>query len=333
MLTFEYPNGFFLFIAIAWLFWMRHVKPSRGGVVPFSFASFGGRQFHSPLSPFSFLAVVVNGLLWLGLSALVLAFTAPVVIEREKVFVSSGMDIMLLIDVSPSMAAQDAPGKSRLNSAAQTFSRFVNSRSNDSIGLVAFGSDAALLCPPTRDYKTLLKIIDSLQPTEFGEGTAIGLGLSVTALHLAKSASKERIVILVSDGDNNAGEINPDAAADVLAALGIRTYTVAIGSSRDVYIEYSDVRSGRRFHGTYQGILDTALLTSVAAKTGGRFFKVDAADGLDSIMADIGAQEQTEQRVRLESHKFPLHGLFIWIGFGFILLEQVFRRLVLRELS
>jgi len=333
MWSFDRPLALLLLLIIPLALWLMHGWKRRGGTVPISFALWKGAVFKAPKTGRNALSIAANLLLWISVTCFVFALAEPVRLVREKVFTGQGADIMLALDVSPSMAAQDMPGTSRLEQAKNFLNTFIARRSNDAIGVVAFGSEAVLVCPPTLDHQTLLERINSLKPNVFGDGTSIGLGLSLAALHLDRGGAKGRIVILLSDGDNTAGEITPEAATGMLKTMGARVYTLGLGSNRDVYIEYEDEKTGTRYQGTYHGVLDEKMLTTIAIATNGKYFATSDADSLSGAFDYIDGTEQSDAAVRFEIQRESLYAIFLGCGFFLFCAELLIRRLFLREVA
>jgi len=262
---------------------------------------------------------------------MIIAIASPTTVARERSYLNQGLEIMLLVDVSPSMAAQDIVGSSRLDQSKATLLDFISKRGNDAIGLVAFGSDAALQCPLTQDATTIKQALGQLEANMLGDGTSIGLGLAVAALHFSADPARGKIIVLVSDGDNNAGEVTPLVAASLVKSEGVKVFSIGLGSDREVYLEYLDKAAGRRISGTYQGRLDETLLRSIADQTAGQYFFAGAGNGLSTILDSIDSAEQLRSPIRLTVVKTPLQNQFLFIGLLLIIGDLVMRRLVLRE--
>ncbi len=180
---------------------------------------------------------IVKLLKFLELTGIFLLFfsaAGPSMKSAEIVWLNRGADIIFILDVSPSMAAIDMDGKNRYEIGKSLLTQFAQKRPTDSIGLVAFGEDAALLLPPTSDRYALELRLEQLRIGELGDGTAIGMGIAVAAYHLDKSSAKRKIAVLITDGENNAGTIHPETAADLLRELGISFWVIAVGSMGEV---------------------------------------------------------------------------------------------------
>ena len=231
-------------------------------------------------------------LLSLGYAALVVAASGPTLVTPILLYLNRGNEIILVVDVSPSMAAGDFR-PDRLTAAKTLIKSFIATRRNEAVGLVAFGGEAALLSPPTLDYATLIARLDTLKPGMLGEGTALGAGIGVAAAHGLAGAlpgaggnqapARERHIVVLTDGENNAGAISPVSAATLAADGGFVVSVVGIGSRGEVPLNYVDPETGARRSGTYVSSFDRAGLEAIASRGGGAYY--DAADGVALVAA------------------------------------------------
>lgn len=314
------------------LVYLAHFRKARGGKLSFNFGIWGKDHFHYGTTVKGLLVLGTRVLFWSGFSILILALAGPVVIEKKRSYLSRGLDLVITLDVSPSMSARDVGSVSRFDAARDVIREFIRGRENDAIGLVVFGKEAALRAPPTFDTRFVGEVLDSLQVMELGDGTAIGMGIAVSALHLKDSGSMEKVIILVTDGDNNAGEIAPEKAAQVAAGLGIRIYAIGIGSEGETTIEFKDPESGKQVRGVYQGKLNEQLLKQIAAATGGRYFHSGTLGILDTVFQEIDSLETTKTEVAVFVERKPRHGTFILIGFSMILACVLLNKMLSGEL-
>ncbi len=321
-----------MYLLLIPLVYIRYFWKERGGKLSFAFTNWDGQGFSNPFTLEGLMYVFAQLCSWVGMIFLILALAGPSSVRREKVFTSRGIDIMFVIDISPSMAAQDLEGMSRLESAQQTILRFIERRKNDPIGLAVFGSQAALRVPPTLDYTHVRKEVRKLRVMELGEGTALGMGIALGSLHLRNSTAREKVMILLTDGESNAGEIQPEAAARIAAEASVRSYVIGIGSNREVLVEFVDPRNGRPYRATYKGKLQEDLLRSIASQTGGEYYAVTNPGGLEGVLMAIDGIERVENRLRIEVNKQPVHRNLVIAAFALIFADIVIRKLILREL-
>ena len=268
---------------------------------------------------------------WVGVSFLIVALSGPQRVTREQVYITRGMDIVIALDQSPTMAARDFQPTNRFEAAKEVISDFVISRENDPIGLVGFGKEASLRVPPTLDYPHLLNVLDSMRILELGDGTAIGMGLAVAALHLSQSTAPRRVIILITDGVNNAGEILPETAAQAAGSMGIQVYVIGIGSGAQVEIEVTDPDTGQTLRGTVEDGFDEELLRGVATAGDGAFFYAGTNGALEAVFEAIDTVERVEQRSLLRVQQLPRFQVFLLIGFCCVLLDLLIRRILAQE--
>ena len=227
----------------------------------------------------------------LGYLLLVFAAAGPALVSQRLLYLERGNEVMLVVDVSPSMAASDIL-PDRLGAARAIIRIFLASRRNEAVGLVAFGGEAALISPPTLDYAALLGRLDSLAPGMLGECTAIGSGIAVAASHgLPAGRGRERHIVLLTDGENNAGSLAPASAAALAADAGFVLSVVGIGSRGDAPLDYQDPETGTRRSGTYVSAYDRAELEALARRGGGTYY--EAADGKALAAAFAGIAERS----------------------------------------
>lgn len=239
-----------------------------------------------------------------------------------------GIDIILCIDVSGSMTARDLT-PNRLEAAKSVASDFVNRRLTDRIGIVIFSGESFTQCPLTTDHTVLLAAIKNIRHGLLEDGTAIGSGLSTSVDRIRSSKSKTKVVVLLTDGENNGGLIDPKTAKEIAKAFGVKVYTIGVGA--DGYASLPE--------NTPQGVvtqrvkvsIDEKLLTEIATETGGKYYRAQDNEGLASIYTEIDALEKTKVQIintiRYSDKFLP----FIAAAIFFLLLEILLRYLVLRK--
>ena len=331
MITFIHPVFLLLLALFPPLFYLRHFWKGRGGRLSFSFTIWQKEIFRPGIRLTHFLIITADIAFWAGLILLVFALSGPELVKREKIYLTRGIDIMFVLDESPSMAAKDfAPGN-RFEAAKSVIRDFVEDRDHDPVGLVTFGKDAVLRVPPSLDYSFFLQQLDGLELMELGNGTAIGMGVAVASLHLMHSSAPEKVIILLTDGENNAGEITPVTSAAIAESFGIKIYTIGIGSSGPVPLEYTDPDTGRTFRGLYKGVYDRDLLGVMASETAGRFFPASSPGMLKNIISSINSLERIEKRSKTKIETTPIHREVILLGFLLIMYNFVIRKVILNE--
>jgi Ca-activated chloride channel family protein len=227
--------------------------------------------------------------------AAVTALARPRAGARAETIRADGVSIVLALDVSTSMLAEDFQPDNRLVVAKQTIKEFILGRSQDQVGVVAFAGEALTQVPLTLDYPVLLAAVDNLQPGQLEDGTAIGTGLITATNRLRDAAGRSRVVILLTDGENNRGTIDPRTAAQAAAALGVRVYTIGVGTEGVAPVPVGRGVFGLRYENRPVRI-DEALLEDIASKTGGRYFRARDAQALKRIYEQIDALERAPIR-------------------------------------
>jgi Ca-activated chloride channel family protein len=277
----------------------------------------GGVPFKAPLN-MEGLIKTLRVLEYCGVFLLFLSAAAPVITSAETVWLNRGADILFVIDVSPSMAALDMDGASRFNAARSLIRAFAESRPSDGIGLVAAGNDAALLVPPSTDREGLFSRLEQLRIGELGDGTALGMGLAVAAFHLEKSTAPRKAVVLITDGENNAGAIHPETAAAMLADGGISFWLIGIGSSGEVPIDYVDPHTRMRRTGLFDSRFDTESLKKTSAAGNGNWLLAPSADALAAAFTRIDEQEIVVRRSGTVEHRRSCRLPFMLFAFGLL---------------
>ena len=249
---------------------------------------------------------------WLRGAVIVLAVVAlarPQAGSSTTTVSTDGVDIVVALDVSGSMRCEDERPRPRLTVAKECVARFVDGRPSDRIGLITFATLAATRCPLTLDHDMLRDFVRTIDFAPAGEDqTAIGMGLGTAVNRLRSSKAKSRVVVLLTDGRNNAGQVGPEAAAEAARTFGIKLYTIGVGSRGPVpcLVETPD---GEKTYVRVEADIDEDLLRKMAESTGGRSFRAEDADGLAKALEEIDALEKTtiESRVRvLYTEKFAV---------------------------
>ncbi len=288
-MTFLAPSYLLLFIPLlGYLFYIR--KKSIVSTLLFSNVNQLKPIAHRRtffLSQFPFISRL------LAISFIIIALSRPQGVLVEQEITSQGIDIMLALDVSGSMAAEDFKPNNRLAVAKKTINDFIKKRQSDRIGLVIFGGDAYTQCPQTLDYDVLSSLLDSISLNDAGQGTAIGMAI-VTALNRIKhSQANSKIIILLTDGENNRGEISPIRAAQLAKDLGIKIYTIGIGKQGGAAIPYIHPLYGK-VYSQEKTYLDESTLTQIATITNARYFRAVDSSTLNAVLSQINELEKSK---------------------------------------
>jgi Ca-activated chloride channel family protein len=273
---------------------------------------------------------------WLALVLLIIAIAQPRFSQSRTAISASGVDIAVALDLSGSMASEDFEvGNGRLNRldmARSVLKKFIDKRPSDRIGLVVFAAQAYLAAPLTLDHDFLLQHLERLDlETIDGSRTAIGSGLSTAINRLRELKSKSKIVILMTDGQNNAGKVAPLTVAEAAQALGEKVYTIGVGmkgqAPMPVYL------GGQKVGYQWQPVdIDEDTLQKIAQMTGGKYYRADNARNFEAIYAEIDKLEKSEAEVRKYTRFDELFSWFLSPGLGLLLIEIVLRNTMLRRI-
>jgi Ca-activated chloride channel homolog len=263
---------------------------------------------------------ILNVLRYLGLAALIVAMARPQLTLKEEIVKAEGIDIFLVMDLSSSMLARDFD-PDRLEVSKRVAAEFVDMRPHDRIGLAVFAGESFTQCPLTSDHRVVKDFLTTLQCGILDDGTAIGMGLAAAVNRLTNSKAESKVIILLTDGVNNAGYINPMTAAEIAKEYAVKVYTVGVGTRGDALAPMRRRDDGRYIFGMAKVEIDENLLRQIASSTGGQYFRATSAESLESIYAEIDQLEKTEMEVtafkRYSEEYVP------WLLWGFGLLGAV----------
>jgi Ca-activated chloride channel family protein len=250
--------------------------------------------------------------------------------EYTKV-TSEGIDIMMALDVSSSMQAEDFKPNNRLYVAKEEMKKFVERRVNDRIGLVVFARYSYTQCPLTTDYGVLLSFVDQIDFGVVEDGTAIGMAIANAVNRLRETEAKSKIIVLLTDGDNNAGEIDPLTAANLAATFGIKIYTIGAGKPGNAMYPVDDPFFGKRY--IYRPtVIDEKALQEIASRTNGKYFRARSGEELEQIYAEIDNLETTEIETAHHIQYVELFESFTFAAFGLLVLEMLLANTYFRKL-
>ena len=258
---------------------------------------------------------------------LILAIARPQTSTGEEKTTEFVVDIMIALDVSGSMATLDFHPDNRLAAAKLEARHFVEARGHDRIGLVVFAGQSVTQCPLTVDRGAILALLDKVQLGMLEDGTAIGLGLANAVNRLKDSQAKSKVIILLTDGINNAGEIDPLTAADLAKQFGIRVYTIGVGKEGQAILPIQDPRFGTRLL-KVETRIDEKSLSDISRRTGGLYFRAQDERALREIFKEIDRLEKTEIKVETYTHYDERYFWFLWPAFFILLFEIVWTNLV-----
>lgn len=328
-ITFLNPEFFWLFllipIAIAWLFWKKNQQSAT-----LKMSSIKG--FKGSNSLIVRLKPMLNVIRLLALSSLIIAMARPRTVDiSSQTKTTRGVDIVMAIDVSGSMLAKDLK-PNRMEALKRVAADFVEERSNDRIGLVVYASEAYTKTPVTSDKAVVLENIKSIKyDNVLQDGTGIGMGLATAVNRLKDSKAKSKVIILLTDGVNNAGFIEPETAADIAKQYGIKVYTIGIGTNGMAEFPYAVAPNGQFLFQMMKVEIDEQLLKNIARKTDGKYFRATSNSKLAEIYNSINKLETSEiQELKFYDYDEKFRP-FVWIAGLLLLVEIGLRKTVYRS--
>ncbi len=265
----------------------------------------------------------------IAIALVIVVIARPQSVNSWEETESQGIDIVLALDVSGSMLSQDLQ-PDRLQAAKKVAAEFVTDRKNDNIGLVIFSGESFTQCPLTTDHAVLLNLLNDIEFGMIEDGTAIGLGLATSVNRLKDSESQSRVVILLTDGTNNRGQIAPLTAADMARSYGIRVYTVGVGT-KGMAPTPVQTQFGIRMQNLPVDI-DEKTLTEIAAMTGGQYFRAQDTEGLRQVYEEIDEMEKYLISVQNVTQRQEMFLPFAMVALALILFELLLRRTWLRNI-
>lgn len=258
----------------------------------------------------------------------ILSLARPQKVTAEREHTTKGVDIIITLDISGSMLAEDFKPENRITVAKQEAAKFIKGRENDRIGLVVFARKAFTQAPLTLDYEVLVSLLDEIQVGMIPDGTAIGMGLATSVNRLRDSDAKSKVIILIGDGANNAGNIDPITAAELAKTFGIKVYPVLVGRGGLVPFPVNDPLFGKRYVQAEVEI-DEMSMKRIADITGGLFFRARDPKSLEEVYARINELEKTEVNVKEYRSYEEVFAIFLFPALALLLLELLLTQTVL----
>lgn len=326
---FAYPILFFLFLpTVVWF--LRELKRGHNGVI-FSMAGIAIQCSKGKRKYFPRFSLILR---MICLSFVILAAARPQTFTVDKSLKTSGMDIILCLDISGSMRAMDfrIDGRraTRLAVVKKVVKEFVKKRQTDRVGAVIFGEKAFTLCPLTLDKRLVFDLIDRLKIGLAGDRTAIGSALALAGKRLIHSKSKSKIVILLTDGRNNAGTTSPKEAALVLKKLGIKIYCIGVGSNSSAPFLIQTFWGPKYVYRTVD--LDEVTLKGIATISGGNYFRASDSNQLAEVYNAINNEEKTEFKFKVTIKYKDIYHYFVYVAVFVLFLEVILNFVVARSI-
>ncbi|MDR2041168.1 MAG: VWA domain-containing protein [Tannerella sp.] len=264
-----------------------------------------------------------------AIAFLIVVLARPQSTDNWQNSTTEGIDIILAMDISSSMLAEDLR-PNRLEAAKNVAAAFISGRPNDNIGLVVFSGESFTQCPLTTDHAVLLNLFKDIRSGMIEDGTAIGLGLANAVSRIKDSQAISKVIILLTDGSNNRGEIAPVTAAEIARTFGIRVYTVGVGTKGEAPYPFQTA-----FGIKYQNVpvdIDEPTLKQIAATTGGQYFRATDNASLKAIYAEIDQMEKTKISVQEFSKKQEEYRNIALLVFALLLLEMLLRYTLFKKI-
>ena len=266
----------------------------------------------------------------LGLALLIVALARPQSSSSWQDVTTEGIDIVMSLDISGSMQAEDFK-PNRLEASKKVASRFIDNRPTDRIGLVVFAGQSFTQCPLTTDHSVIKNLFEGIKMGMLEDGTAIGMGLATATKRLKDSEAKSKVVILLTDGDNNSGSIAPETAAEIAQKFNIRVYTIGVGTKGMAPFPFTDP-FGRKRYQDMEVKINELLLKEIADKTGGKYFRATDNETLEAVYAEIDQLEKS--KIDVTEYRKKKEEFLPWalIGFLLIFLDVALRSTYLRSI-
>lgn len=303
------PGLLLLLLTIPLLVW-RYCRQERRGQGSLQFASTISLEGVKP--PWTVRSRhVLFGVAMLALALSILALARPQRGSQSEETLTEGVDIMVALDASGSMASEDFKPRNRFFVAKLVVDKFIEGMKHDRVGLVVFAAKASMRCPLTLDYGVLRSALGSVELGEIEDGTAIGSALASSLNRLRRSQAMSKVIVLVTDGVNNRGEIQPRDAAEIARTLGVKIYTVGVGSRGTARMPVDDPVYGK-IYADVQVEIDEASLKEIAGATNGLYYRATDRPSLEKIFEEIGRLEKTRIKVKTYTHYQERFSYFLW---------------------
>jgi Ca-activated chloride channel homolog len=328
-ITFANPEFFWLFLvlplAIGWYFWKRKQHSATLKV-----SSLQGFKISGSALPK--LKPLLFALRMLALSALIVAMARPQSTDvTNKSRTTRGIDIVMAIDVSGSMLAKDLK-PNRMEALKRVASEFVEQRPNDRIGLVVYAAEAYTKTPVTSDKGVVLDALESVKyDNVLQDGTGIGVGLATAVNRLKDSKAKSKVIILLTDGVNNAGFIDPRMASEIAKEYGVKVYTIGIGTNGMAEFPYAIAPNGQFLFRMMKVEIDEKLMKEIALMTDGKYFRATSNKSLENIYSEINKLETTEVKEQRFYNYDEKYRSLAFLALGFLVLELLLRKTIFRS--
>jgi len=329
MFTFADPYFLLLLMIIPVLIaWYVKVHVRQRGVVRFSNLAVLSKLRTSPKLRLRHSLFVLK---MAALALVIIGMARPQSSFQEQEVLTEGIDIVIALDISSSMQAEDFKPKNRLETAKVVAKDFIEGRTNDRIGMVVFAGRSYTQCPLTLDYGILVSFLEKIDIGMIEDGTAIGMAIANSVNRLRDSKAKSKVVILLTDGRNNRGELDPITASQVAQSLDVKIYTVGMGKRGQALYPVNDPIFGKRY--VFMPVeIDEDMLQKIAVNTGGRYFRATDEKKLTEIFEEIDEMEKTKIEIKEYTRYSEEFGWFVIPALGLFLLQILLSNTVFRKI-
>jgi len=323
-ITFSQPWFFLLLVIVPVLIYWYVTKNNRthGSVI---ISDISAKGLGSWKTSFRHLLFILR---LMAIVIIIIALARPQTMYEEQNIEGEGVDIVLCIDVSGSMTAQDLT-PNRLEAAKNVAIDFVNKRKTDRIAVVIFSGESFTQCPLTTDYRVVRSAIENIRNGLLEDGTAIGSGLGTSVDRLRESSSKSKVVILLTDGENNGGLIDPETAKEIAKAFKVKVYTIGVGTDGYAPMPVNTAMGIVMQQGKVS--IDEKLLKEIATETGGKYFRAKDNEGLSSIYTEINNLEKSKVEISTRTRFTEKFYPFVLVALGLLFMELVLKFTVFKK--
>ncbi len=299
---------------------------------PLLFSEDNKKYFESNSKHFTFFSVFSTVLFCLAFVFVVIALANPKMSYQEKIYISRGTEIIFVVDSSPSMSALDIGDRTRLQAAKESILYVTQEMPETSFGLVALATEAACLVPPSMDFEIFKKQLEDIKIGTLGDETALGVGISNAVYHLSSSASPQKAIVLITDGENNAGTVHPYTAAKLSAEFNIPIYVLGLGTTGTVPVEYTDPKTGKTYSGYLESGFNSESLVEIAKITKADYFDIQTLPDLREVISSIVRNESVMPHFYTVPVDKEYYSIFLTLAICCIILGYLIKRFYLRDI-
>lgn len=332
MLNFSSYSCLLLILLIPLWFFLKKSKVLTSHSFPLLFTEDNEKFFDGYTKTFQFFSVLSSILFCFAFIFIVIAFANPKISYQEKRYISRGTEIIFIVDSSPSMSALDIGDSTRLQAAKDSILYVTQGMPETSFGLVALGSEAVCLVPPSMDFDIFKKQLENIKIGILGDGTALGVGISNAVYHLSSSVSPQKVIVLITDGENNTGTVHPFSAAKLAREFNIPVYILGVGTTGTVPVEYTDPKTGKVYSGYLESSFDSKSLEEIAKITDADYYDVQTLPDLKEVISSIVKNESVVPHFYTVLVDKPYYSIFLFLAICCIILGYIIKRFYLKEI-